>query len=78
MPFLTPDCRGQGGFIREQENDGTGLLVTHCQMRKAPWYAWSRSLRMLEIAELSHCQACSDAGQCPYVASAQFLRSSRI
>jgi|GEM_PF-2816168 hypothetical protein len=78
MRSLTPNPRGQGGFIREQANASTRLLVTHCQMRKAPWYAWSRSLRMLEIAELSHCQACSHAGQCPYGSSGQYLRSSRI
>lgn len=65
------------GFIRETENAKTGLMVTRCQLRKPPWYAWSRSLRMLEIAELSHCHACSLAGHCLF-ATAKSMFSSRI
>ncbi|HEX6905770.1 MAG TPA: hypothetical protein VF154_04110 [Terriglobales bacterium] len=78
MSSSTSHGEDHGGFIRETENAGTGLMVTRCQLRKSPWYAWSRSLRMLEIAELSHCQACSVAGQCPYASPTPYIPSTRI
>ena len=66
MSSSIADSVYHGGFVRQAAPERPGLMVTRCATRKTTWYAWAQSSQWLQIAELSHCQACPIAEQCPH------------